>query len=128
MKDKKYREFWVHNESLNAMMQYHHVIVSEQHWHLKENDIALNNRNIFMHVIEYQAYEDLKKENEKLKDALSDAVDYTSSHLEDMQHYFENKCISTSDEVNQCAIIDSQLRIILNKYLKFKYLKESEGE
>lgn len=48
-------------------------------------------------------------------EALEDANDFSSSVLEDLQHYFENKCIPTVDEVNQASITDSQLRYAIAK-------------
>jgi hypothetical protein len=58
----------------------------------------------------------LETQNKELVEALEDANEFTSSILEDMQHYFENKCIPTVDEVNACSIADSLLRIIIAKY------------
>ena len=46
----------------------------------------------------------------KCVEALEETNEFTSSILEDMEHYFENKCCPTAEEVNQCAIADSQIR------------------
>lgn len=48
-----------------------------------------------------------------LVDALEDAIEALSSNLEQMQHYFENQCCPTVDEVNQLANADSRARIAL---------------
>ncbi len=45
-----------------------------------------------------------------LTEALEELNEHTSSHLEDMTHYFENRCIPTVDEVNMCANADSTVR------------------
>jgi len=50
-----------------------------------------------------------------LIDFLYELNEFTSSHLEDMEYYFDNKCCPTKDEVNQVAIADSQLRLFLGK-------------
>lgn len=55
----------------------------------------------------------------EMGDELKELNDFTSSILEDMEHYFDNKCCPTVDEVNQCAIADSKLRLIIGKYRKF---------
>lgn len=49
----------------------------------------------------------------KCVEALEETNEFTSSILEDMEHYFENKCCPTAEEVNQCAIADSQIRYAL---------------
>ena len=50
-------------------------------------------------------------QNEKL----IELNEFTSSVLEDMEHYFDNKCVPTIDEVNQCAIADSLLRVTIGQ-------------
>lgn len=45
--------------------------------------------------------------------ALHEAVEHTSSNLEDMEHYFDNKCCPTMDELNQVVIADSKLRMAI---------------
>lgn len=52
---------------------------------------------------------------EKQEAALVDAVEHTSTHLEDMEHYFDNKCVPTVNEVNQCASADSRLRLAIGQ-------------
>jgi hypothetical protein len=52
---------------------------------------------------------------EELEGALTEAIEHTSSNLEDMEHYFENKCCPTVDEVNQVSVADSHLRLALQK-------------
>ena len=51
----------------------------------------------------------------ELAEALIEANEFTSSILEDMEHYFENKCCPTADEVNQAAIADSMIRLARGK-------------
>lgn len=63
---------------------------------------------------------EVMKEAEKLVEALIEANEGTSSALEDMQHYFENKCCPTADEVNQIAINDSNIRLAIGKWKKWK--------
>lgn len=48
-------------------------------------------------------------------EAMEELNEFTSSIVEDMEHYFENKCVPTADEVNQCAIADSKLRYAVGK-------------
>lgn len=55
---------------------------------------------------------------ERLLDCIEELSDFTSCHLENIQHYFENKCIPTAEEVNQCAIADSEIRYALAKCAK----------
>lgn len=62
-----------------------------------------------------QAAEDANKKIEPLIDFLCELNEFTSSLLEDMEHYFDNKCVPTKDEVNQVAIADSQLRLFLGR-------------
>lgn len=55
----------------------------------------------------------LKKAAEIIKiqrEALDDAADSIRGLLDNMEHYFENQCIPTADEVSQCASAYSQLR------------------
>jgi hypothetical protein len=54
----------------------------------------------------------------KIADALDELVEHTSTHLEDMQHYFDNKCCPTVDEVNACAVADSNLRLLIGQIAK----------
>ncbi len=54
----------------------------------------------------------------ELRDAFYELIEGSSSALEDMQHYFENKCCPTMDEVNQLAIADSQARIAIAAFDK----------
>lgn len=75
-------------------------------------------RDSTIQVIEMSAYDQLDKSNAELKNALYDLIEHTSSNLENMQHYFENKCCPTMDEVNQCAIADSQARLVYAKFSK----------
>ena len=49
----------------------------------------------------------------KCVEALEETNEFTASILEDMEHYFEDKCCPTAEEVNQCAIADSQIRYAL---------------
>jgi len=55
---------------------------------------------------------------EALVGALEDANEFTTTHLEDMEHYFDDKCIPTAHEVNQCAMADSAIRLALGKWRK----------
>jgi hypothetical protein len=64
-------------------------------------------------VIEKSAYSAMLKIVKQQRDALENAVEHTSSNLEDMVHYFDNKCVPTVDEVNQVAIADSELRMTI---------------
>lgn len=47
--------------------------------------------------------------------ALHEAVEHTSSNLEDMEHYFDNKCCPTMDELNQVVIANSNLRMAIGQ-------------
>ena len=40
---------------------------------------------------------------------LAELKEFTASILEDMNHYYDNKCIPTLDEVNQCIIAYNQV-------------------
>lgn len=51
-------------------------------------------------------------------DALEDANDFSASNLERMEHLFDARCIPTVDEVNQCSLADSELRLALSKIQK----------
>lgn len=62
--------------------------------------------------------EGLRTQLAKLTDALENANELTSSVLEDLEHYFDNKCCPTADEVNQAAIADSQIRLALAELSK----------
>lgn len=53
----------------------------------------------------------IKIQSEKL----NELNEFTSSVLEDMEHYFDNKCVPTLDEVNQCVIADSLLRVCIGQ-------------
>ena len=55
----------------------------------------------------------LLDDRKALLEALQNANEHTACVLEDMQHYFENQCIPTADEVNQCAICDSEIRVAI---------------
>lgn len=73
------------------------------------------------------AHTALESENAKLAAqvadflaALQDANEFTSSILENMEYYFDNRCCPTADEVNICAIADSQIRYVLAKHTKLK--------
>jgi predicted dinucleotide-utilizing enzyme len=64
--------------------------------------------------------ESLQAKLEIATEALYESIEAMSSSLEDMNHYFENKCIPTAQEINQLAIADSKARyayakIVLDK-------------
>jgi hypothetical protein len=50
-----------------------------------------------------------------LSEELQELSEHTSTHLEDMGHYFDNKCCPTVEEVNACAAADNSVRIALEK-------------
>lgn len=54
MSDKP-REFWIYHSAINAMNEHHHIITDNQ-WHLKQDPSALNNKSLWLHVIEKSAY------------------------------------------------------------------------
>ena len=54
----------------------------------------------------------------KCVEALEETNEFTASILEDMEHYFENKCCPTAEEVNQCAIADSGIRYAIAQLRK----------
>lgn len=55
---------------------------------------------------------------------LEDCLDDVACTLDNMQHYFENKCCPTSDEVNQCSFADSKLRYAIAKIKRLGEVKE----
>lgn len=61
----------------------------------------------------------------RIRERLQDAVEGTSCNVEDMIHYFENKCVPTLDEVNNSANADSNLRLAIDLFDEF--LKEIRG-
>lgn len=58
---------------------------------------------------------DLEKKFEIVMNALEEAGNFTACQLDNMEHYFDNKCIPTMEEVNQCAIADSYIRLAIAK-------------
>lgn len=76
-------------------------------------------------VVKKSDYDKLKAENEALRKALEEAREGVSAHLDNLQHYFENKCIPTAEEVNQFSNVDSQLALAL---LKFKKMEAGNGK
>lgn len=64
----------------------------------------------------------LTRQRDEYLAALQEANEFTSSVLEDLEHYYDNKCIPTADEVNQASIADSRLRYVIGKALQ-----EAEG-
>lgn len=78
-------------------------------------------------VIEFSAYQSLQQkvselevENKRLRDLIDETREGTSSCLENLQHYFENKCCPTADEVNQFSIVDSTLALETTKWKALK--------
>ena len=71
-----------------------------------------------MNWVYEQGRQDEREKAKGLVEALESANEFTSSILEDMEHYFDNKCCPTADEVNQCAIADSGIRLALEAYNK----------
>lgn len=59
---------------------------------------------------------ELQAEVEILRKSLEDALEGTSAHLDNLQRYFENKCIPTVDEVNQFSIVDSNLTLAVARF------------
>lgn len=78
------------------------------------------------------AHSDMEKthvplsEVNKLVEALEEQNEFTCSILDNMQHYFDNKCCPTMDEINQCVISDSNLRMVIGNF-KTKYGEKKEG-
>ena len=52
---------------------------------------------------------------EHMLDTLEEINEFTASHLETMEHLFENKYAPTSEEVNQVAIADSHIRLLIGR-------------
>lgn len=52
----------------------------------------------------------------QMAEALEDALETLNNQTENMQHYFDNKCVPTVDEVNQCALNEASLRIAIGRY------------
>lgn len=89
--------------------------ISSEYLFASEPPIGIEREII--HVIENEPT-DIARLVKALKlaiEQIEDAVEHTSSNLEDMQYYFENKCVPTVDEVTQCAIADSKLRYAIGK-------------
>lgn len=56
----------------------------------------------------------------ELEDFLIEHNEFTASFLEDIEHYHDNKCCPTSNEVNQVATADSMLRLVIVKLKEFR--------
>lgn len=71
-----------------------------------------------------QKYHILRSKREHhLESALWNAIEAMSATLEDMQHYFENKCVPTLDELNRFCVAESLARLAFGKSLGGKALK-----
>lgn len=51
---------------------------------------------------------------------LTELKEFTASILEDMNHYYDNKCIPTLDEVNQCIIAYNQTEKTIEQIQKMR--------
>lgn len=91
-------------------------------------------------VLSYRPQNELMKERDSLKAQLQakDAVieiavnelvelkEFTASILEDMNHYYDNKCIPTLDEVNQCVIAYNQTEKTIEQIQKMNAKHKGE--
>lgn len=62
----------------------------------------------------------MQAEMDKLVEALEGLGEFTATHLDDMEHYFDNRCVPTVDEVNACAVADSEVRLAIASYRAWK--------
>lgn len=72
MSDKrKFRELLIHCSFINALAKHHHIIAPNE-FHLKEDDTALQNPELWIKFIEHSAYLALEAEALKLEAALEE--------------------------------------------------------
>ena len=76
MSDKrKFRELLIHCSFINALAKHHHIIAPNE-FHLKEDDTALQNPELWIKFIEHSAYLALEAEALKLEAALELALSF----------------------------------------------------